>query len=214
MSMDLQEQREVRSWDAPLPERSTLVLTPGQMAVDVDLTWAVTLSPPADTAAILVTSGSGRQTLERWQRTREELPASVTVIQVSDVPLSENLEFDGQPVRTTRIAPTDLTGLGMALSDLFTGIDQKERNPVVCFDLLTVLLHFNNEESVFRFLHTVTTWMEKVSATAAFYLNPSAHDSQTVNTLYPLFDDVVRVGQDGTLHTQKRSLSERSASNE
>lgn len=50
------------------------------------------------------------------------------------------------------------------------------------------MLEFADTETVFRFLHTLTSLVTAQDATAYYQLNPSQIDAQTTATLSVLFD--------------------------
>lgn len=94
-------------------------------------------------------------------------------------------------------SPTDLTGLGIAISDQLEAWRRDGNQIVVCFHSLTVLLQYVDVERAFRFLRELTEWMNTVDAVAHYHLDPDAHDEQTLDALVPLFDAVIRVAEDG-----------------
>ncbi|PGF17267.1 hypothetical protein CP556_14960 [Natrinema sp. CBA1119] len=85
---------------------------------------------------------------------------------------------------------SDLTGLGIEISELLSRRDHDA--PVeLWFDSVTSLIHASDFERVFRFLHILTARIERTGATAFYFIDPTAHDPQTVTSLTYLFDTVL-----------------------
>lgn len=99
---------------------------------------------------------------------------------------------------------TDLTQLGIVLSDFLADAAEREGPARLCFDSLTALLQFADLKRTFRFLHVVTGRVKSADAVGHYHLDPQAHDEQTLATVKGLFDAVVEVGDDGelTVHTR------------
>lgn len=88
-------------------------------------------------------------------------------------------------------SPTDLTGIGIQSSEFLTRW-RSEDGPTVVFDSLTVLLQYASLETAFQFLHVFTSRVRDAEGLGYYYLDPNAHDEQTVATLKQLFDDAIR----------------------
>jgi hypothetical protein len=102
--------------------------------------------------------------------------------------------------------PSDLTGIGIELSELLSGMATaagEDEHIAVCFDGVTSLLQYADLQRAFRFLHVVTGRVKTVGGTGHFHLDPEAHDTQTLATLKGLFDAVVEVNEDGSWTVEK-----------
>ncbi len=102
--------------------------------------------------------------------------------------------------------PSDLTGVGIELSEFLSGIAStaEEREHIaVCFNSVTSLLQYADLQRVFRFLHVVTGRIKTVGGVGHFHLDPDAHDEQTLATLKGLFDAVVEVDENGGWEIQR-----------
>lgn len=96
--------------------------------------------------------------------------------------------------------PSDLTGIGIELSELLSGMataSGEDEQIMVCFDSITSLLQYADLQRAFRFLHVVTGRVKTVDGLGHYHVDPEAHDQQTLATLKGLFDAVVEVDQDG-----------------
>ncbi|MFT4946268.1 MAG: hypothetical protein ACI8TL_000501 [Natronomonas sp.] len=102
--------------------------------------------------------------------------------------------------------PSDLTGIGIELSELLSGMATAagdDEHIAVCFDSITSLLQYADLQRAFRFLHVVTGRVKTVGGIGHFHLDPDAHDPQTLATLKGLFDAVIEVDDDGSITIQQ-----------
>ena len=107
-------------------------------------------------------------------------------------------------VSAITISPTDLTGIGITLSDYLSDFDDSDGGTLVCFDSVTELLQYTDPKSLFRFLRVVTRRIEHVDGFAHFHLDPSAHDDRIVATLRSPFDAIVEAGADSDVAVSTR----------
>ncbi|WP_049986698.1 DUF7504 family protein [Halobellus rufus] len=87
----------------------------------------------------------------------------------------------------TVASPSNLTGVGVKSTPYLSEWD----DATVTVESLTVLLQYADTQSVYRFLHVLTTRLRAADATGYFYLDPSVVDDRTVELLKTLFDAVV-----------------------
>jgi hypothetical protein len=102
--------------------------------------------------------------------------------------------------------PGDLTGIGIELSELLSGMGtaaDEDEHIVVCFNSVTSLLQYADLQRAFRFLHVVTGRVKTVGGVGHYHLDPEAHDKQTLATLKGLFDAVVEVDENGNLTIER-----------
>jgi hypothetical protein len=67
------------------------------------------------------------------------------------------------------------------------------------------MLQYVELETAYEFLHAITGQLYAADARAHFHVDPSAHDSQTVDSITSLFDAVVEL-DDGDPTVRKRAL--------
>lgn len=162
---------------------------------------------PSGTRVLTVTFQSPRRWLRRWQQQIGTDPVELGIVAVSETLSGQPDEtiLDGitENVSVQAVSPTDLTGLGIVLSDFLGSWSTEPEQVTVCFDSLTDLLQYSDTKTVFRFLRIATRRLELVDANAHFHLDPSAHDEQTIATLRSAFDAVVTV-EDGDVETRRR----------
>jgi len=124
-----------------------------------------------------------------------EASGSLSVIAVGDMPT------DADVTVKTVSTPDDLTGLGITLSQALS----THENAVVCFDSLTVLLQYVDTETAYEFLNALTGHLYAAGARAHFHIDPTAHDTRTVDALASLFDAIVE-REDGAWSVRRRNL--------
>ncbi|WP_436924347.1 DUF7504 family protein [Halosimplex amylolyticum] len=133
-----------------------------------------------------------RGDVERWTaalRDRREQLSSAAIVGVG--PVAENCgAVDSGGLRVVS-DPTDLTGVGIAVTEWLQAQRPGER-PVVCLDSLSTVLQYADPERTFRFLHALTSQFRSAGARAFISVDPGAHDESTLATLRTLVDDELR----------------------
>ncbi|WP_256403056.1 DUF7504 family protein [Halorubrum salinum] len=105
-------------------------------------------------------------------------------------------------VDTVRITnPNDITRLGIVVSGRVEDWADDDRPVAFCLDSLNVVLNYRDVKSTFRFLHVLLNTLHGGGAVSHFHADPTAGSRQDLNTLKPLFDDVVAVDSTG-VHTE------------
>jgi hypothetical protein len=164
----------------------------------------VTVTPPATTNVLAVSfTRSATEWVSHWNRHVGESPARGGVVDVGGTDaVVEDPSWAVEAVEN----PSDLTGVGIELSELLSGMAaaaDEDEDLVTCFNSVTSLLQYADLQRAFRFLHVVTGRIDTVGAVGHYHLDPEAHDSQTLATLKGLFDAVVEVEDDGTWTVQR-----------
>ncbi len=93
--------------------------------------------------------------------------------------------------------PNDITRLGIVVSGTVSDWADEPGETVVCYDSLNVLFEYKDVKSTFRFLHVFLGTLQESDAISHFHVDPLAGDPQAINTLKPLFDEVVSVDSTG-----------------
>lgn len=106
-------------------------------------------------------------------------------------------EQDGCEIRIETVQPTNLTKIGIVLSNYLTQWPEEDDRVAICFDSLTSLLQFAELKTLYRFVHELTTIVRTVDGIAHYHLDPQAHEEQIVTKLMALFDAVVELDADG-----------------
>ncbi|UIP00771.1 hypothetical protein Hbl1158_05270 [Halobaculum sp. CBA1158] len=131
---------------------------------------------------------------ERWRESVGSPPCHMVVDATGsgEVP-GPRVAADGGSFAAEAAHPQDLTGLCMKWQDALE--EARGRGDLfVAFDSVTALLQYVDLREAYRFLHTLVAGVHQAGARAQFYLDPDAHDEQTVSTVQGLFDAVRRIG--------------------
>jgi hypothetical protein len=102
-------------------------------------------------------------------------------------------------------APTDLTGVGIAVTEF---LDASDGATAVCFDSVTALLQYVDMDTAFEFLHVFAGRLHRHGAVGHFHMDPGAHDPQVVAQVASLVDGKVELRDDGSLASASASLRE------
>ncbi|PSQ17552.1 hypothetical protein BRD00_07580 [Halobacteriales archaeon QS_8_69_26] len=146
---------------------------------------------------------SSAEVVERWRAVNGPLPEEMVVIVVSesqtwssgrDGSLHDNVDVG-------YASPTDITGLGINIQRALT---QDRTRTVVCFDDLTNLLMYVDDQIVFRFIRALGGNILAADGTIHYHLDPSAHDRQVRNTFRTAVDAVVEIDDDGEVKLLER----------
>jgi len=153
---------------------------------------ALTGSPPGESHVLAVTyTDQPAEWVEAWDECVGTQPAGGAVLTIG----RPDTEFESDTWRAGTVeSPSDLTGIGIELSNLLSGLAEDagpDEQVSVCFDSVTTLLQYADLQQAFRFLHVVTGRVRTADARCYYHLNPEAHDQQTMATLSGLFDTTV-----------------------
>ncbi len=164
----------------------------------------LTRTPPAETNVLSVSYvETAGEFVSRWNQKTGTAPGRGGFVAVGE---SEgSVDDPAWAVRTVE-NPADLTGVGIELSELLSGLAKAAddgEHITFCFNSITSLLQYADVQRAFRFLHVVTGRVKTVGGTGHYHLDPEAHDAQTMATLKGLFDAVVEVDQDGNWDIQR-----------
>lgn len=158
----------------------------------------LTQTPPASTNVLSVTfTQSAAEWVDDWDERAGEPPARGGIVAIGQG--EANIGDAAWRVATVE-NPSDLTGIGIELSELLSTMADAagEDEPLsVCFDSITSLLQYADLQRTFRFLHVVTGRIKTVGGVGHFHIDPAAHTDQELATLKGLFDAVVEVDEDG-----------------
>ena len=95
-------------------------------------------------------------------------------------------------------SPLDMTGIGIKFSEFveefYTGRNVKQNR--VALDSLSTLLMYSDLQTVFRFMHVLTSRIEDADAIGLHVIESTAHDQESLNTLKQLYDGIVEVEAD------------------
>lgn len=183
---------------SPFAERppANLLLLGPSMDDDSDAVLRLlesTIGTPALLAVSLLRSPA--ESLAEWETEWQTPPSEVATIGCNNMATTH---IDREPeisFRSTTVAdPGDLTGLGIRIGEC---LEAWEHQPaVVTFDSVTTMLQYADTKRVFQFLHVLTSRLENAGVMSVFYMDPEAHDDQTVSTIRSLFQSVYERNDD------------------
>jgi hypothetical protein len=161
-------------------------------------------TPPSETNVLTITyTDTPPEWVEHWTEHAGVSPVRGGVVSIGQAEAS--VSDPSWAVKTVE-NPSDLTGIGIELSELLSGVATAagdDEEIAVCFNSITSLLQYADLQRAFRFLHVVTGRVKTVDGVGHYHLDPEAHDRQTLATLKGLFDAVVEVHEDGTWEIQQ-----------
>ena len=98
-------------------------------------------------------------------------------------------------------SPTDMTGIGIKFAELieYFHCEHGVEHNRVLLNSITTLLQYTSLQTVFRFLHALTTRVGEVDAVGVAVIESTVHDTETMGTIRELFDGVVETSLDGSL---------------
>jgi len=123
----------------------------------------------------------------------EEMARSATRIKLLTIGYSQPIPdaIKGQ-VETVEINnPSDITRLGILVSSAVSDWADVSGETVLCFDSINVLLRYKEVGKAFRFLHILLGTLDSAETISLFHADPHAGDKQDINTIKPLFDEVI-----------------------
>jgi hypothetical protein len=130
-----------------------------------------------------------------WSSHAGERPRNARIVGVGETTRAASAASGDETLTNETVEtlanPSDLTGLGIQLSEILKEWGDNGNETVACFDSLTALLQYADLQTVYKFLHVLTGRFDTADVTAHFHLDPDACDQQTVSTLTSLFDAVV-----------------------
>lgn len=155
-------------------------------------------TPPSKTNVLAITfTDTPREWIQQWDDHVGIDPVRGGVVSIGQADGAiDNPTWAAKTVEN----PSDLTGIGIELSELLSGMAAaagEDEEIMVCFDSITSLLQYADLQRSFRFLHVVTGRIKTVGGQAHYHLDPEAHEQQTLATLKGLFDAVVEVDDEG-----------------
>lgn len=190
---------------SPPSSRNVLVESP---ALRDDATAGATdvLDSPGETNLLVVSYRDDPDAwLQRWRTRAESLPAEFGFVRVGETTRSAAATAGGArtargtlPLVAAVSDPSDLTGLGIRVSEYLERWAGNGNRTVIWFDSVTALLQFVDLDRAYRFLHVLSGRVKSVDGRGYYLLDPSAHDDRTVAILQELADDAVDLADLGS----------------
>lgn len=71
---------------------------------------------------------------------------------------------------------------------------------------MTPLFHRVGTQQAFKFLHTLQAQLSEINVPAYYYVDPTAHDQQTINLISNLVEATIRIGHERTVEGEHADL--------
>lgn len=148
----------------------------------------------------VVTRRRPAEVREFWRDVVGTTPAGVTVVDTNPSsgrgPGPEPIPEDEALLVRSVSRPSDLTGLGIQVTEAVQEVAARDRVPALCVDGLGPVANGVDGTSLYRFLHVLTTRVRSAGVHAHYHLADHTLDDQTLARVTPVFDEVARTDDD------------------
>jgi hypothetical protein len=147
---------------------------------------------------VLFVTMSPEKRIQFIQEQLKEWPAWTILLTTEESPLSnvDGVDFSTSPLEVVQLdRRLGLQDLGETISRIVEEQDTANNKLVVGFDILSEVIAKFDLQTVFQFLHVLTSRLEQVDALSYFYVNKQARSSSTINVLDQLFDLSIEAGE-------------------
>lgn len=182
-----------------IEEASTVLVLRPQCAAFDDIQWKGALVGDSTEVELLGVSFSQPPAAwyDEWVDALGNAPTASAVISTAELAGGTPEDFDADV--ETVATPSNLTGIGVKSTPYLNEWD----DALAVVESLTVLLQYADTQSVYKFLHVLTSRLQATDAAGQFYLDPTVEDDRTVELFKTLFDAVVECevddGDDSTV---------------
>lgn len=193
---------------AVVPTRSnTLVLAPHLHEQDKETCLdLLTSDEPAEENILTITFREGVETkVDRWDQMVGTQPNEFAVVDMDVMTRSMSSRTQGEktdnPSRPTVRSisnPSDLSTLRQEIRTQLSNWEDNDARTAVCFQSLTMLREYVEDDELFRFLHTILSDLDHFETIAHFHLDPNSVEESAITTIEPFFDAVVRLSANET----------------
>jgi KaiC/GvpD/RAD55 family RecA-like ATPase len=106
----------------------------------------------------------------------------------------EQAELDSGAYVHRVAAPSDMTGIGVAVTDCFDRLHDAgfERGRLGLTNLSTMIT-YADQQTVFKFCHVLSSRLDPADFLGTFTIDSSAHDQQTLQVIKQTFDGVIEI---------------------
>jgi len=152
-----------------------------------------------DGAIVITTRDSAERVLSQFEIERDHEERPIGIVDC----VTEHMGRSTTDTLTVKYAtsPVDMTGIGIGFSNFVEYFYSElgcERNRVMV-DSLTTLLMYATLQTVFEFMHAITSRVDDVDALGVHVIESTAHDEQTLHTIEQLFDGTIEVDENGVV---------------
>lgn len=157
----------------------------------------------AETAVIKVSYHfSLSEIADRWAERNPDSQARLHCLSITDNDSNVPQTYDDNISFATARAE-DLTGIGMKINQIVGELRPDDPEILVCLDSIDPMLMYADENTVYRFVRTITNFLSSNNARIHFHIDPSRSE-EMVNTLRSAVNAVVEVDETGEVTVKKR----------
>ncbi|APW98983.1 hypothetical protein CHINAEXTREME_14905 [Halobiforma lacisalsi AJ5] len=144
---------------------------------------------PYDVAILVTTAVADR--LRLLEAHQSSWPDRTIVLTTKRQPLSsaDDLDLRDVPLEIVQLDPgIGLDGIGETISRVIAEHNSPETTISLSFEILSELLVKSKLETLFKFLHLLTSRVDSADAFSHFYCDPETKSGPTINLLSEVFD--------------------------
>lgn len=132
---------------------------------------------------------------DRWLENNPESQDRLYCLSVGDRGMSQ-LQTGNDNIAFATCRADDLTGLGMKLNQIVDELGDNTSEIRVCLDSLDSMVMYTDEQTVYRFMRTISNFLSSNNARVHFHLDPH-HNVEVVNILRSAVNAVIEVDETG-----------------
>jgi hypothetical protein len=182
-----------------------LLMGPSHSPADYDLcaNLLVPQDDPPENLLLVTFEKSPDERLNILEGHLGTLPDNIAMLNVGDATRSGSSDIVSTPntegIQVDNLSDsTDIQRMGLAINKYLSQWDG-DGETALCFHSLSALLETVEPQTVFRFLNVLLGRVRSGNVRAHYHIDPVAHDDQTLETYRPLFDERIRVEEDGSV---------------
>ncbi|MFB6195147.1 MAG: hypothetical protein ABEI80_03175 [Haloplanus sp.] len=202
--------------DAVPEPPATLLLARENAFAENDGAVPLDLAPERSDVLVVSVARTVAEVVREWRTDAGTLPPAFGLVTFAEFERSAATASEDPPRRslpghgirvTTMSEPTNLRRLATAITLYLDDWDDTGRETFVYVDTLEPFLDGNGLESTFQFLHLLVQTVAQRNAAIVVRLDPNATEERAINTLRPLFGDVIDV-EAGECHLDYGTLDD------
>jgi hypothetical protein len=158
---------------------------------------------PAETSNLKISYHfSPTELADRWKEQNSDSKVKFYGLSITDSSISTPQSFGDQfSFETARAG--DLTGVGMKINQIVGKVSAESSTILVCLDSLDGMLMYKDEQTVYRFVRTISNFLSANNAKIHFHIDPT-QNMEIVNTLKSAVNAIVRVEESGDISIKAR----------
>jgi len=193
---DLSTVLDVDAVSSVEPGSSILVTGPAMTGKEELLTQILADGAAAGDGAVGVTTGGRAEDLiaDIEGRVADVDSEALCAIDCRADSNRDELELDGGAYVHRVAAPSDMTGIGIAITKCFdrlhdAGLDRGRLG----LTNLSTMVTYADRQTVFKFCHVLSSRLDAAAFLGVFTIDSSAHDQQTLQVIKQAFDGVIEI---------------------